>query len=181
MFSCVWLHFKKNFENFFLVFGKKEGRDKTQKKNHQIRSNWKKKEEREATGFDEGWDRTTEAKARSARCFARSRSTAQSFSLCVFVKLTAWSTTRSLSFSLCVSVSSLCASQFQKSFEVKIGTKMNFRGQRCFFTVNWKWFLENSIFKTNQTVYFTKNDFLKPFHLKQTHQWKISFDLILQI
>ena len=56
--------------------------------------------------------------------------------------------------------------QFRKSFEVKIGTKMNFRGQRYYFTINWKWFLENSIFQTNQTVYFTKNDFLKPFSPK---------------
>ena len=31
MFSCVWLHFKKIFEKYFLVFGKEEGRDKTQK------------------------------------------------------------------------------------------------------------------------------------------------------
>ena len=41
----------------------------------------------------------------------------------------------SLSFSLCVSVSSLCASQFRKPFEVKIGTEMNFRGQSFFFMV----------------------------------------------
>ena len=56
--------------------------------------------------------------------------------------------------------------QFRKSFEVKIGTKMNFRGQRYYFTINWKWFLENSIFQTNQTAYFTENDFLKPFSPK---------------
>ena len=31
MFSCVWLHFKKIFEKYFLVFGKEEGKDKTQK------------------------------------------------------------------------------------------------------------------------------------------------------
>ena len=37
VFDCIS---KKNFEKYFLVFGKEEGRDKTQKKkNHQIRSN----------------------------------------------------------------------------------------------------------------------------------------------
>ena len=40
---------------------------------------------------------------------------------------------------------------------------MNFRGQRYYFTVNWKWFPENSIFQPNQTAYFTENDFLKSF------------------
>ena len=43
---------------------------------------------------------------------------------------------------------------------------MNFCGQRYYFTVNWKWFPENSIFQTNQTAYFTENDFLKPFSPK---------------
>ena len=51
----------------------------------------------------------------------------------------------------------------RKPFEVKIGTEMNFSDQSFFFTVKWKWFLENSIFKTNPTAYFTENDFLKPF------------------
>ena len=50
-----------------------------------------------------------------------------------------------------------------KPFEVKIGTEKNFIGQSFFFTVKWKWFSKNSIFKTNQTAYFTENDFLKPF------------------
>ena len=50
-----------------------------------------------------------------------------------------------------------------KPFEVKIGMEMNFSDQSFFFTVKWKWFLENSIFKTNPTAYFTENDFLKPF------------------
>ena len=67
---------------------------------------------------------------------------------------------------LSLSRSPFARPQFRKSFEVKIGTEMNFHGQRCFFTVNWKWFPENSIFKTNQTAYFTKNDFLKAFATK---------------
>ena len=130
MFSCVWLHFKKCFEKYFLVFScvlentientfstccshfldcqtnvkyhsflntetqtkpKKKiiksdhifsvakqiyniihssiqkHKQNPEKKNHQIRSNWEKKEEREAIGFNEG--------LRSARCFTRSRST----------------------------------------------------------------------------------------------------------
>ena len=28
MFSCVWLHFKKFSEKYFLVFGEEEGKDK---------------------------------------------------------------------------------------------------------------------------------------------------------
>ena len=31
IFSCVWLHFKKNFEKNFLVFGEEEGKDKPDK------------------------------------------------------------------------------------------------------------------------------------------------------
>ena len=31
MFSCVWLHFKKFSEKYFLVFGKEEGKDKPRK------------------------------------------------------------------------------------------------------------------------------------------------------
>ena len=135
--------------------------DKTQKKkkkkNHQIRSNWEKKEEREATRFDEGRDRAAEAKARSARCFARLRSARRRDcdwwrDLCPFAR--SRDRSFSLSFSLCASVSSsLCASQFRKPFEVKIGTEMNFRGQSFFFTVKWKWFPENSIFKpTKQPI-----------------------------
>ena len=42
------------------------------KKNLQIRSNWEKKEEREATGFDKGQDRVAEAKARSRGAVLRS-------------------------------------------------------------------------------------------------------------
>ena len=29
MFSCVWLHFKKISEKYFLVFGEEEGKDKS--------------------------------------------------------------------------------------------------------------------------------------------------------
>ena len=41
MFSCVWLHFKKFSEKYFLVFGEEEGKDKprqTQKKEKTARS-----------------------------------------------------------------------------------------------------------------------------------------------
>ena len=31
MFSCVWLHFKKFSEKYFMVFGKEEGKDKPRK------------------------------------------------------------------------------------------------------------------------------------------------------
>ena len=31
MFSCVWLHFKKFSEKYFLMFGKEEGKDKPKK------------------------------------------------------------------------------------------------------------------------------------------------------
>ena len=100
-----------------------------EKKNHQIRSNWEKKEEREALGSTMGCDRRGASRDRN-RCLARSqstlcaiaigavlreiaigtkarlRSTARSFSLCEFM-----SHSFSLFFSLCTSVSSsLCMS-----------------------------------------------------------------------
>ena len=53
-----------------------------------------------------------------------------------------------------------------KPFEVKIGTEMNFRGQSVFFTVEWNWFPENSIFWTNQTLAFTEKHFRKWFSPK---------------
>ena len=54
MFSCVWLHFKKNFEKYFLVFGKEEGKDKPRKTRTKPRKNPKKKiiNNRRLTGFD---------------------------------------------------------------------------------------------------------------------------------
>ena len=58
--------------------------------------------------------------------------------------------------------------QFWKSFEVKIGTEMNFRGQCYYFTVNWKWFSENSIFQTTKQPILQKMIFWNHFHLKQT-------------
>ena len=51
--------------------------------------------------------------------------------------------------------------QFRKSFEVKIGTEMNFRGQHCYFTVNWKWFSGKSIFCSCQTCGFYRKSFLE--------------------
>ena len=51
--------------------------------------------------------------------------------------------------------------QFRKSFEVKIGTEMNFRGQHCYFTVNWKWFSGKSIFRSCQTRGFYRKSFLE--------------------
>ena len=39
MFSCVWLHFKKNFGKYFLVFGKEKGRGKTQKNTDKTQKN----------------------------------------------------------------------------------------------------------------------------------------------
>ena len=158
MFSCVWLHFKKNFEKYFLVFGcvlentientfstccshfltfsrlpnkyiisfipQYRKTNKTQKKkNHQIRSNWEKKEEREAIGFDEG--------LRSARCFVQRRDRDWrkgkiAIDGAIFLPLRICeSFFLSLSFSLCASVSSsLCASQFRKWFEGKIKMKI---------------------------------------------------------
>ena len=97
---------------------------KTQKKkNHQIRSNWEKKEEREAIGFDEG--------LRSARCFVQRRDRDWrkgkiAIDGAIFLPLRICeSFFLSLSFSLCASVSSsLCASQFRKWFEGKIKMKI---------------------------------------------------------
>ena len=75
---CSWKYHRKNIFFLLLTFSQlpnkyiisfiSQNTNKTQKKkNHQIRSNWEKKEQRETTGFDEG--------LRSARRFARSRPT----------------------------------------------------------------------------------------------------------
>ena len=37
MFPCVWLHFKKFSEKYFLVFGKEEGKHKSRKHKSQLR------------------------------------------------------------------------------------------------------------------------------------------------
>ena len=51
MFSCVWLHFKKISEKYFLVFGEEEGKDKsrqTQMKEKTARSRYSR--DRDRTG-----------------------------------------------------------------------------------------------------------------------------------
>ena len=70
-----------------------------------------------------------------------------------------------LSLSLSLSV--------RNSFEVKIGTKTHFRGQSVFFSVNWNWFLENSIFRTNQTPAFSEKHFQKWFSPKTNTPLKV--------
>ena len=54
----------------------------------------------------------------------------------------------------------------RNSFEVKIGTEIHFRSQSLFFWVNENQFLENSIFRTNQTPAFPKKHFRKWFSPK---------------
>ena len=205
IFSCVWLHFKKCFEKYFLVFScilentienifsaccshfltfsrlpKKyiisfipqyRNTNKTQKNNHQIRSNpvtfshsfsvakqicniihfsiqkhrqnpeKKKKiiksgqiERRRKRERRLGSTRGEIARWRRRSQLARRRDRDRRHHLSPFAH--SQDRSFSLSFSLCASVSSLCVSQFRKSFEVKIETEMNFRGQRCFFKVN---------------------------------------------
>ena len=64
MFSCVWLHFKKFSEKYFLVFGKEKGKDKPSKTRTKPRKNLEKKSS------------TIDARLGStARCFASSSST----------------------------------------------------------------------------------------------------------
>ena len=48
MFTCIWLHFKKFSEKYFLVFGKEEGKDKPRK----TRTKPRKKNHQRSTGFD---------------------------------------------------------------------------------------------------------------------------------
>ena len=51
MFSCVWLHFKKISEKYFLVFGEEEGKDKsrqTQMKEKTARSRYSRDRDRTA-------------------------------------------------------------------------------------------------------------------------------------
>ena len=131
MFSCVWLHLKKNFEKYFLVFGKEEGRDKTQKKKIIKSGQIERRRKRERRL---GSTRGEIARWRRRSQLARRRDRDRRHHLSPFAH--SQDRSFSLSFSLCASVSSLCVSQFRKSFEVKIETEMNFRGQRCFFKVN---------------------------------------------
>ena len=85
VFMCL-IAFQKKFRKIFSgVWKRRRKRQNPEKKNHQIRSNWEKKEEREVTGFDEGRDRTAEAKI-TIGVKARSWSTARSFSLCAFAR-----------------------------------------------------------------------------------------------
>ena len=64
MFSCVWLHFKKISEKYFLVFGKEEGKDNPNKTRTKPRKNPDKKSS------------TIDARLGStARCFASSSPT----------------------------------------------------------------------------------------------------------
>ena len=80
MFSCVWLHFKKFSEKYFLVFGKEEGKDKPRK----TRTKPRKKiiNDRRSTGFDGAVlrellsnDRVIDRDRRRDLMKARSRST----------------------------------------------------------------------------------------------------------
>ena len=133
MFSCVWLHFKIFFEKYFLVFGKEvgkeEGRGKTQKNPDIPRR----------TRRDLAIDGTISDRDRRERCFARSRSRIAIDGAILR------SVDRERCFArdhaarsrvLSLSRSPFAHPQFRKSFEVKIGTEMNFRGQRYYFTVN---------------------------------------------
>ena len=110
MFSCVWLHFKTFFEKYFLVFGKEvgkeEGRGKTQKNPDIPRR----------TRCDLAIDGAISRSVDRERCFARDHA--------------------ARSHVLSLSHSPFAHPQFRKSFEVKIGTEMNFRGQHRYFTVN---------------------------------------------
>ena len=61
MFSCVWLHFKKFSEKYFLVFGKEEGKDKPRK----TRTKPRKKNHQRSTGFDGAVLRELQSDARA--------------------------------------------------------------------------------------------------------------------
>ena len=127
MFSCVWLHFKIFFEKYFLVFGKEvgkeEGRGKTQKNPDKPRRTRRDLRDRRR---DLGSRSTARSRVRvnrdwRERCFARDHA----------------ARSRILSLSRSPFARALFARpQFRKSFEVKIGTEMNFHGQRYYLTVN---------------------------------------------
>ena len=165
MFGCISKYFSKN--SFWCLEKKKE-----EAKPRKTRTN---PEEHGAISrsTERSRDRWCDLRSRSARTVLheivpsdrdrrcdlakhrsrQSRSRKRCFARALFVR----------SRVLSLSRSPFARPQFRKSFEVKIGTEMNFRGQRYLFTVNWKWFPENSIFQTNQTAYFMENDFRKWF------------------
>ena len=67
---------------------------------------------------------------------------------------------------LCLPLALSLSLSLQNSFEVKIGTKIHFRSQSLFFWVNGNQFLENRIFRTNQTPAFPEKHFRKWFSPK---------------
>ena len=188
MFSCVWLHFKNFSENYFLVFGKEEGKDKPRKTRTKPR---KKKsstiDARLAMASSTRGEIAIDARLGSTtRCFAsynpttapsiaidsaisrsvdRDRRRSQTgLELEVCQRSLNWtgarsSSSRALALSLSLSL--------QNSFEVKIGTEIHFcRQSLFFFWVNGNQFPENSIFQTNQTPAFSEKYFRKWFSPK---------------
>ena len=114
MFSCVWLHFKKFSEKYFLMFGKEEGKHKSRK----IQATTQKKTSTTMRDHDLRSRSTARSRFRSgaisrrrrSRLTARSRSTAQSCDGEIAFDASPLARVRSLSLSLI----------FWKCFEGKI-------------------------------------------------------------
>ena len=186
MFSCVWCISKYFSKNIFWCLEKKLEKKKEEAK---PRKTWTNPEEHgvilrstvrsriaiDGAISDCNWRRDlAKRRSRSARPVLREIAIDGAISRSVDRDRREWCFAQDRAAQSCVLSLSrspfaralFACPQFRKSFEVKIGTKMNFCGQRYYFTVNWKWFSENSIFQTNQIAYFTENDFLKPFSPK---------------
>ena len=183
IFSSVWLYswkyYRKHIFYLLLIFSQlpnkyiisflspqtQKKQNPKKKKNHQIWSNWEKKEEREAIGFNlEARSRGRGKIARRRRdravlesifawlarcCDRRSvgrRTEAQS--VVVGLELSLFLLTVSFSLSLCAS-EARSGNGWSENRNVK-----QFSGQRLLFTVNWNANLENSIFHVQPNTRF---------------------------
>ena len=79
-----------------------------------------------------------------------------------------------LPLALSLSLSRSLSLSLWNSFEVKIGTEIHFRIQSLFFLGNGNQFLENSIFRTNQTPAFPEKHFRKSFFTQNKHSLSIT-------
>ena len=171
MFLCVWLYFKKFSEKYFLVFGKcyKE-KDKTRKTNTAPKLTLNARLGSTAQCFASSSpttapsiaiSRSTAPIAIGAKASSRSRIAIDGAGACERRGLELGACERCGLVRACFSLALSLSLSLRNSFEVKIGTKIHFRSQSLFFWVNGNQFLENSIFRTNQTPAFPKKYFRK--------------------
>ena len=184
VFMCLVV-FQKNFRKIFSgVWKMLQGKDKPRK--HGQNPDWRSMldwvRRRSASRAPVRRPRRRSRSREASRRFARSRSTARSHEASIAIsrrrdrnlelQSTAlvlangadWSLVRANGVDWCVRAS--LSLSLRNSFEVKIGTKIYFRSQSLFFSVNGNQFSKNFIFRTNQIPTFPKKYFQKWFSPK---------------